>query len=334
MSTLYKRGKSYYLNWHDAEGQHRKSLGKISKAEAETRLDDKKLEQKIGKTHFTPTELFGSLAVDYLDWREAAFPDSHDRIKFIVEKRLTRFHERPVRDITQQEIERWIAVRSAEKAPSGNKIKPETVAKELRTLKAVFSKAIEWGSLETSPAKYVKAPKSHDNEPMVWYSADQLADLYSADQGFAPVWRLLANTGLRRTEAQQLRWSDVKADNIDVVSRAGARTKSGKSRPVPLSDGAVAALDTLREQTGGADYVLPSMTRQSLSRRFANAAKQAKLGGSLHSLRHTFAAHMVSAGVPLLSVQELCGHANFSTTERYAHLSPHALRSAVSVLNL
>ncbi len=148
------------------------------------------------------------------------------------------------------------------------------------------------------------------------------------------MWRLLANTGLRRTEAQQLRWSDVKADNIEVVSRAGARTKSGKSRTIPLSGGAVAALDALREQTGDSDYVLPPMAQQSLSRRFAKAARRAQLGGSLHSLRHTFAANMVSVGVPLLSVQQLCGHANISTTERYAHLSPAALRSAVSVLNL
>lgn len=342
MATLYKRGKVWYLNWSQNGRQHRKSLGPISKAEAQTRLEDKRLELKVGKSHFVDSELFGTLAADYVDWHEHAYPDSHERVKFIIEERLTRFHARPLSELTQSEIERWLALRARE-------VKPATVDKELTVLRAVLNKGIQWGMLDKSPARYVQAPQSTSDEPMRWYTSDELQRIYDADRLHAPVWRLLANTGLRRREAMQLRWSDIKGSIMHVVSRTGARTKSGRTRVIPLNDSAQAALSALKESTGDSDYVLPRIAEQSWTRAFAIALRRAndaaeaeaepgtkppKLDGSLHSLRHTFCANLVSSGVPLRTVQVLAGHASYATTERYAHLSPSALEDAVKVLNL
>jgi integrase len=52
-----------------------------------------------------------------------------------------------------------------------------------------------------------------------------------------------------------------------------------------------------------------------------------------HDLRHTFASRLVQGGVPIKAVQELLGHADIKMTMRYAHLAPHNLRDAVSVLS-
>ena len=98
---------------------------------------------------------------------------------------------------------------------------------------------------------------------------------------------------------------------------------------MPLSAGALAALEAMKGVTGGTDHVLPQRASRSLTRAFGKALDRAGLDGSLHCLRHTFCAHLVSRGVPLRTVQVLAGHASVSTTERYAHLAPQNLRAAV-----
>ena len=103
---------------------------------------------------------------------------------------------------------------------------------------------------------------------------------------------------------------------------------------MPLSDGAQKALEHLRALTRDAAYVLPKRQGASLTRVFGKALDRAGLEGSLHCLRHTFCAALVTRGVPLRTVQILAGHASFTTTEKYAHLAPDHLRDAVAGLNL
>jgi integrase len=146
----------------------------------------------------------------------------------------------------------------------------------------------------------------------------------------------MANTGMRRNEARQLRVSrvDLNAGHVDVVSSAEARTKSGKWRRIPLSRAAIEALEVLLSLYGSTGYVLPRITAPSLSRAFAHDCEVLGLSGSLHSLRHSYGAHMVMAGVPLRSLQVLMGHASFKTTERYAHIGEDHLKAQARLVNL
>lgn len=326
MATIYWRGKRAYLNWSDASGQHRKSLGQVSEFQAETRRQAKELELRTGLQLFKPSELFGVAAVRYLEWHQFQFPDSHARVRFIVEHRLTRFHDRPLASILQGDVEQWIAERSAS-------CRPATVEKELRTLKALLNKAVEWKLLDANPAEHVSPPQNVESEPIHWYTAAELKRLYKADRMHSAAWQFLANTGLRRREAMNLRWDDIREGAIWVASREGARTKSKKWRKVPLSPGAATALAKLRRGNKSV-YVLPRLAKESWSRAFAKAAERAHVGGSLHSLRHSFAANLVSAGVSLRVVQTLMGHATIQTTEQYAHVAGTTLESAVSLLKL
>lgn len=326
MATIYWRGNRAYLQWSEGGHQIRKSLGSVSQYEAETRRQAKELELRTGEQLFRPSELFGVHAVRYLDWHRGQFPDSHSRVRFIVEHRLTGFHDRPLASITQLEIEQWVIARAKE-------VKTGTAEKELRTLKALLNKATEWKLLESNPAEHVSAPQSVESEPIHWYTPAELQRLYKADRLHAHVWQFLANTGLRRREAMQLKWADIRDGNIWVVSREGARTKSAKWRQIPISPGAAVALPRLRLGNKTA-YVLPRLAKESWSRAFAKATERAKVGGSLHSLRHSFAANLVSAGVSLRVVQRLMGHATIKTTEQYAHVSETALQSAVQGLKL
>jgi len=144
------------------------------------------------------------------------------------------------------------------------------------------------------------------------------------------MYRLMACTGLRRTEALRARWDWISDGTLYIPSEEGGRTKSGKWRSVPLSDGAQQALGAL----DGGEHILPRLRPESLSNGFRWTVHRAGLDGTLHCLRHTFCAHLVMAGVGLRTVQVLAGHSTYRVTEQYAHLSPEHLRGAVDGLSL
>ena len=77
------------------------------------------------------------------------------------------------------------------------------------------------------------------------------------------------------------------------------------------------------------------LTRESCKWPLWRACDRARLGRRIgwHVLRHTFASHLVSLGVPLRAVQELLGHADVKMTMRYAHLAPRERSRAIRLLN-
>lgn len=339
MATIFKRGSRWYLNWHDAAGQHRPSLGKITEQEARKRLALKEAELATGRS-LAPSvaPLLSDYAVSYLAWYGAEYPDTLDTAQRIIEKQLIpAFGYLSLDQINAAKVEEWKARRRAQDAvyrngeSQGHKVKRSTVNRELRTLKAMLNRAVEWEMLSKSPAKAVKALRTVDSKPPHFYTVEQLGRLYRAAMPqHAAIWRLMANTGLRRGEALQLRRKHIVGEAVHVLSETGARTKSGRWRDVPLNEAALEALETLE----GADYVLPRVDPRSLSRALLRDARGAGVGGSLHSLRHTFCSHLVMLGTPLRTVQKLAGHAHYSTTERYAHLAPDHLKNALSGLSL
>jgi len=323
------RGASAQLNWFEAGQQRRVSLGRISPTDAEIRRKEKELELATGRKLFIASALFDDHLERYLIWHRSEYPDSHYRVAQIAEQHFGRFRGRPLSQIVGVDVERW-------KVERMEVVSRESVAKELRTLHAVFEKAREWKEIGENPAQYVEPPKNLNSAPIHWYTKPQLAKLYKCRHG--QVWRLLANTGMRRTEAMQLRWDQVDrlGGHIQVLSTEDERTKSGRWRQIPLSEAAQSALRVLkrRKTKAALPYVLPRMTPESLSRAFLRDAARLQLEGSLHSLRHTYGAHLVMAAVPLRTVQVLMGHASFKTTERYAHLAPDYLKSQALRISL
>jgi integrase len=134
-------------------------------------------------------------------------------------------------------------------------------------------------------------------------------------------------TGMRRGEQFNSRWSDWKV-------REGILHVKGKTGPrdVRVSRAARRCLTRLKKRARG-EYVTPERNDGARDRRlwFERAVKKADLQEKFryHDLRHTFCSRLVAAGVPLLDVQHLAGHKSYSTTLRYAHLSPDHLKRAV-----
>ena len=324
MATTYARGECWYLNWSQNGRQHRKSLGRITEREADLRRKAKEIELSTGQRIFIAAKSFDDHLERYLTWHRSQFPDSHFRVAQIAEQHFGDFRGFALSQIDSVQIERW-------KSQRMTVVSRESAAKELRTLKAILRKAVEWGEIEKNPARYVESPRNLESEPIRWYTKAELAKLYKRHHGLT--WRLMANTGMRRTEAQQLKWTevDLRRKQLSVVSSTEARTKSGHWRQIPLSESAIEALKGLKND---GPYVLPRITAESLSRAFLQDAARLRLGGSLHSLRHTYGAHLVMAGVPLRTVQLLMGHASVKTTERYAHVGRDHLHAKARRVSL
>lgn len=320
-----KRGRYAYLQWSDNDGQHRESLGAISKDEAETRRIVKEAELRTGKRIISTAPLVGVVAVMYLEWHEAKYPDSHYRVAQIVNDHVVpAFRYVAADQLAIRQVEKWGADRAKVVAAG-------SAAKEVRTLKAMLNWAIRNEVIDYAPATRATPPQDVVSRPMHWYSMEELHALYGAASDWKAVWQLMVNTGLRRTEARLLQWENVKKDSIVLVSEEEARTKGKKWREIPLNANSRSALKKLENDT---DYVLPIVTGNAITMTFRRDATRAKVGGSVHSLRHTFGTHQALKGTPVRTLQQLMGHASITTTEKYMHVAETHLKSAMKGFEL
>jgi len=224
---------------------------------------------------------------------------------------LPHFGNTRIDAITRPAVKAWTLDRLAEASPG-------TVRRDLATLRRMLSLAVEWELIPANPAARVKVPTDEDIEGEIrWYSTEDLALLYD-DPAHGSVWKFYANTGIRRNEGLGLRLDDVDADRIRVMSRKGARTKSRRSRVVPLNESAKAAVSEFGKRN--APYLLPHYHGHTLTHYFTAYARSVGLPGSLHWLRHSFGHHWVRSGRSLRQLQLIMGHSSYSVTERYARL--------------
>ncbi|HET6983760.1 MAG TPA: site-specific integrase [Myxococcaceae bacterium] len=105
-------------------------------------------------------------------------------------------------------------------------------------------------------------------------------------------------------------------------------TKSSRDRFVPMPESALAALERQEARALSGPYVFPRADgtqhdRQDLTNGFHGVARRAGVPPfGPHTLRHTYASHLVMRGTPLLVVRDLLGHSDVRMTERYSHLAP------------
>jgi integrase len=207
------------------------------------------------------------------------------------------------------------------------------VNREVQVLHHMFVKALEWGKALENPVGYQK-PLRVNNRRLRYPSPEEIACLLDiADAVLSPVLVTALHTGLRRGELFALTWQDVdfKLGMIRVV-----HTKNGNWRENPMTDTLRTTLQQLPRHLSS-DHVFPGKIGQGLvdiRKRFHRALREAKIEGFVfHDLRHTFASHLVMAGVDLMTVKEFLGHKDIKMALRYAHLAPDYKRAAISRLD-
>jgi integrase len=150
------------------------------------------------------------------------------------------------------------------------------------------------------------------------------------------------DAGLRLGEIIALEWRDIdlRARRLTVERSdwLGHVTvpKGGRSRQLPMTQRLTAALKAARHLRGERVLCLPDgspITRDRVIKAVRGAQRAAGIEQGVHILRHTFCSHLAMQGAPARAIQELAGHADLSTTQRYMHLSPAATEDAIRLLD-
>lgn len=301
---------------------------------------------------------------EYVPWRKVNRKRADEDIFRLKARFESDFGGEVLADILPLLLDRWRSKRVA----SG--IKPITVNRDIAILKALLSKAEEWGIIEANPlAKFkplridsiakvrylskdeesrlrqalmlrdedLKAARSRGNKWKADRGYDLLPDLYQyvfADY-MTPMILLSVNTGLRRGELFNLCWKNVNFDRA-VLTVEGETAKSGKTRHLPLNAIALQVLKDWQAQNLQTELVFSSHTGNpfnNVKKAWTSILESASIQSfRWHDMRHHFASKLVMVGVDLNTVRELLGHSDIKMTLRYAHLAPEHKANAVAKL--
>jgi site-specific recombinase XerD len=245
-------------------------------------------------------------------------------------------------EVERRDVRRYVAARTT----SGSS--PATVKRSLSVLRRYFAWAVREGLSASDPTVGVVSPSGPSRLPRV-LQADEVDRLVARRSAADPFWEardlamveLLYGSGLRVAELCGLDQGDVDVPGARVLVTG----KGSRQRIVPLSAPALeliqrwTALRADRRAAGdepaswaeqaeqGEQAVFVNRRGRRVSPRDVRRAIDARSASPTHphALRHTFATHLLDGGADLRVVQELLGHADVATTQRYTHVSPQRL---------
>jgi integrase len=272
-----------------------------------------------------PEILFEDQAKEYMELYSKQNKKSWSSDETSLNHLKTFFKGKCLSEITPDLIEKYRLKRKADG------VSLATINRELACLKTLFNKAVEWEKTETNPARKIKKFRENGGKERIISSDEMRRLIEAASPAIRPVLVIALNTGMRRNEILSLRWKDV--DLIRGYIFIGD-SKSGRSRKVPINGQVFEALSGLKQ---GGEFVFPNAETGSyikdVKTAFKGACERARIRGlRLHDLRHTAASRMIEAGIDLVTVSKMLGHASIQMTMRYAHPTPENMRLAVEKL--
>ena len=213
------------------------------------------------------------------------------------------------------------------------KLSRSSIARHLSALRSFFKYLMREGAVDANPARTVATPRREKPLPAVMQPADVTTLLEQPAGDDVLVVRdrafleLMYASGLRISELV-----GIDLDDIELRARlVKVHGKGSKERIVPFgskAETAIRAWLAVREarpdeQALFVNYRGERITARSVRRLFDRYVRNAALksGISPHTMRHSFATHLLNAGADLRSIQELLGHASLSTTQKYTHLN-------------
>jgi integrase len=219
-------------------------------------------------------------------------------------------------------------------------LSPKSINNCLAVLGKCLRTAEEWSELDRVPKlKLLRVPP----QKFDFLSREEANRLIRAvrDTHWRAMITIALRAGLRLGELVALDWSDVNLETRLLTVRQSAfgdqigSPKNNRIRHIPLTDEARRTLQPIQRSSGfvfSRNECKP-LNDQVARRVIAKLCEEAVIRPvGWHVLRHTFASHLVTAGVSIKAVQELLGHSDVRTTMRYAHLAPSVLQEAIRVL--
>lgn len=241
---------------------------------------------------------------------------------------------RPIHDLTRKELREWIAQLSRDG------LAPSSISRAISAVRGFFLFLMLDGHIKKHPAEDLDSPQKLMHLPR-FLTEDEMERLLAApdtatDRGIRDraMLELMYATGLRVSELVSLKLADLDLDGGLILCHG----KGGKERRVPIGKSATHWLEQYmraRARAGKENYPRLFMdnraqpfTRQlawSILKRYTE--KLGLKGVSPHTLRHSFATHLLQRGADSRSVQALLGHSDISTTQIYTHITDRHLRA-------
>lgn len=218
-------------------------------------------------------------------------------------------------------------------------LSPKTIYRNMESIRQFFRFLILEHDFSDDPTAFLQLPKPHLFLPD-FMTKDEINRLFAAVPYATPV-QLRFRTMLEVMYAAGLRVSEVlalKKNNVDLnLEFVKVRGKGNKERIVPIDKTAVAFIkkymEVFAKKIENSDYLFPNNSGKPLSRvafwkRLKKYAKAAGITKNItpHTIRHSFASHLLEGGADLRSIQEMLGHASISTTQIYAHIEKSRLK--------
>lgn len=260
-----------------------------------------------------------------------------------VEKLFAYLEEQEIHpfDVTLEELEHFLA-----SLHDGQGIGPRSQARMLSGIRSFYRYLVLDGHLEADPTLLLESPKigMHLPEVLSVEEIDMLIasiDLSAREgQRNRAIIETMYSCGLRVSEACNLRLSDLYLHEGYIKVEG----KGNKQRLVPISERAIAEImDYMTDRAeipikpGHEDYLFVSARRKTKLSRITlfhiitELAQQAGIKKTIspHTLRHSFATHLLEGGANLRVIQSMLGHEDIGTTEIYTHIDAHRLRSEI-----
>lgn len=218
-----------------------------------------------------------------------------------------------------------------------------TIARKVATIKSFYKFMVVEGEISSSPVSYLDAPKLAKKLPNI-ITYDEVDKLLAQPKGIKPIelrdkamLEFLYATGMRVSELIGLNTTDLHIEH-GYLRCIG---KGSKERIIPLGRKAIAAVNTYLakgrirlvkdygEQALFVNNHGKRLTRQGVWKLIKQYAKAAGIEKPLtpHTMRHSFATHLLENGADLRAVQELLGHADVTTTEIYTHITEQRIKA-------
>jgi site-specific recombinase XerD len=243
-----------------------------------------------------------------------------------VVKDVHTFYGRSPQDLSEEEIKEYLYAKQKQGLSS------QTIALFANALNFLFIQIYK----RTGYNK-IRQPKQSSRLPVI-LSREEIKKMIDLTHNLKHRL-LLAITyagGLRVSEIVRLRAQDVDLGGLTIIVRQG---KGKKDRLTIVSDTLAPELDRIMAGKSGDDYVFESerggrLTEATAQKVFYQALRRADINkpATFHSLRHSFATHLLENGVDVRYVQELLGHANIRTTQIYTHITNPSLKNIKSPL--
>ncbi len=214
----------------------------------------------------------------------------------------------------------------------------KTIARRLAAIKSLFNYLYNFEKIKDNPAMHLRTPKTDKNLPVIVRENDivslmeepiknPITNEIEGERDHA-ILEMLYATGLRLSELLSINICDIdrKSELVKVMG------KGGKERIVPIGKVALNSIESYLKKLGKSirsSYEDPlfvnkkgkRLPKRTLQRRIKKYLEVTMGGGTAHTLRHTFATHLVNSGADILTVKELLGHSSLSSTQHYTRLN-------------